>query len=126
MPLRRPASTLTAPLTSWACTRSRKGDVALAASKRGNEHRPQEFTILAKEFLYPIEVREDLLHANGARIGFRIEPLHILMKESLEDGVLAAVPGVHHGAAVSGAAPDLRSRGRFPALLHDQLSRGVQ
>ena len=47
-------------------------------------------------------------------------------KESLEDGVLAAVPGVHHGAAVSRAAPDLRSRGRFPALLHDQLSRGVQ
>ena len=86
----------------------------------------QEFAILGKDFLYSIEVREDLLHADDARIGFRVEPLHILTKESVEDGVLAAVPGMHHGAAVSGAPPDRCGRGRFPPLLDDQLSCGVQ
>src|SRR6202022_4808346 len=63
---------------------------------------------------------------SGAGIGVRVEPLHILAKEGLKDGVLTAVPGMHHGAAVSRATTDLCGGGCFPALLHDQLSRGVQ
>src|SRR3546814_8818101 len=40
--------------------------------------------------------------------------------ERRQDGVLAAVAGVHHGPAVAGAPPDIRGRGCLPSLFDDQ------
>jgi hypothetical protein len=78
------------------------------------------------DFLDPVKVRKHLSHTARAGVGVGIEALHVLVQEGLEDGVLAAVPGVHHGTAVSRATTNLCGRGCFPALLHDQLSRSVQ
>ena len=52
---------------SWALDPFAQRRCRLRRFESGDEHRPQEFAVFAKDFLYPIEVREDLLHAARAR-----------------------------------------------------------
>ena len=92
----------------------------------GDEHRPQQFGVLVVDLLDPVEVREHLLHAGVGRVGVRVEVADVFVQERLQDGVLAAVAGMHHGPAVAGTPADLGSCRCLPAFFDDQLGGGLQ
>ncbi len=94
-----------------------QGRGALHRLEGGDEHRTEKLRVIGRELADAVQMRQRVVQTVGLRVEIGAQLRHVLAHEDrVQDRVLAAVPRVHHGPAVSGPTADLSGSRCLPAF----------